>query len=183
MTDGISAGRSSEPVEPDSLERARLVVTSYWHALEHTSYLDPHKIVSIMDPGSCFELRLGPSARDHLKLFFHDVTYLPDDPNGVPTQIVVPNQQHVNEILAFGRGWNPDERMMVHCGAGVSRSAACALLLLNQRFPNDPIGVVDWVRTSFPWTEPNPVMLGFTSGLPNGGQFRSTCKGLPVPRW
>src|SRR5436190_5522743 len=37
---------------------------------------------------------------------------------------IVPGADHVERLLAFGRGWTREKPMVIHCWAGISRSTA-----------------------------------------------------------
>ncbi len=73
----------------------------------------------------------GEHAR--LELRFHDVIE-----EGLPGKLP-PREEHVAELLAFGRDLMaepaPEAHLLVHCHAGVSRSTASMALILAQGLP------------------------------------------------
>lgn len=85
-------------------------------------------IVSIRDPGE--ELMIFPLSINVLHLAFFDVT----SATGMVGRLIdpddIPGPRHVAAILEFGRRLPKGARILVHCGAGISRSTAAALLLL-----------------------------------------------------
>ena len=44
-----------------------------------------------------------------------------------------PGAQHIDGLLDFGRDWNAEAPMLIHCWAGISRSMAAAYILLCDR--------------------------------------------------
>src|SRR3569833_2679340 len=66
---------------------------------------------------------------NHLKASVDDIT---EEMSG----FVAPAEHHVDQVLAFVRGWDRGAPLVVHCYAGIRRStarafaAACALFLL-----------------------------------------------------
>jgi predicted protein tyrosine phosphatase len=51
---------------------------------------------------------------------------------------VVPQPEHVADILSFGRQLSAHTHLLVHCHAGVSRSTAAMTLILAQAVPDVP---------------------------------------------
>ncbi|MGB8841389.1 MAG: protein-tyrosine-phosphatase [Aliidongia sp.] len=101
---------------------------------EHSAAGITH-VLSILDPGHPALDAFGAYGEHaRLELRFHDSI----DPR--PEQ-EMPQQQHVEALLAFGRAMmaEPGEkRLLVHCHAGVSRSTASTVLLLAQAAPERP---------------------------------------------
>jgi len=91
-------------------------------------------VLSILDPEhpvpEAFAV-FGPHMR--LELRFNDI--IDEQPDQV-----APTAEHVDELLAFGRDiirpFARPHHLLVHCHAGVSRSTACAVLLLAQALPH-----------------------------------------------
>lgn len=83
-------------------------------------------VLTIEDPGIRNGLRFhGHPHPDHLILRFEDV----DDP---AEGVALPDIRHVEAAVAFGRE-HADRSILVHCKAGVARSAAMALALISDR--------------------------------------------------
>lgn len=93
-------------------------------------------IVSILDPGG---VPLGLVAPQILVLHFEDSNR--GDPNG-------PKIEHVEKALAFTRDLAADDRLLVHCVEGLSRSTAIALAALVQagREAGVAVGMVEEMR-------------------------------------
>lgn len=82
----------------------------------------PDKIVSLVDPAAA--RNLAPDD-NHLVIPMHDI-------DQKMTGWIWPNEDHVREVLEFSRGFNKDDKVLVHCHAGVSRSTAMAIGILIQ---------------------------------------------------
>ncbi|MDE2228757.1 MAG: dual specificity protein phosphatase family protein [Alphaproteobacteria bacterium] len=113
----------------------------------------PVKLVSLLDAP------LMPATPDlikqenHLKLELNDIS---DPTEG----LILPNEEHVDRLLAFGKNWTPpSERLLIHCWAGVSRSPAALLILLVQKNPGREADMVMLVRSRAPHIRPNPRLI------------------------
>ena len=87
---------------------------------------EDHKIshvISTLDP---YDKITAPSFVDgHLLLNFDDIEYDDDQYS--------PKAEHVAEILEWSSQLKDDDRLLVHCWAGVSRSTALALAIWIQK--------------------------------------------------
>ena len=94
-------------------------------------------VLSILDPDWPVPDAFG-AYREHarLELRFHDVI---EETN--PDRFA-PQQEHVADLLAFGRRLlevpHDDAHLLVHCHAGISRSTASMALVLAQALPDVP---------------------------------------------
>jgi predicted protein tyrosine phosphatase len=88
----------------------------------------PSHVMSLLSPDLMIEpLAHLPSER-HLRLTVHDIHE--------PTPgMIAPDEAMVASLLRFGRGWDAERPMVVHCLAGVSRSSAAALAIACDRNP------------------------------------------------
>jgi predicted protein tyrosine phosphatase len=63
------------------------------------------------------------AAENHLWLQLHDISE--------PLEgYVIPESEHIEQLIAFVRRWPRDTPMVVHCYAGISRSTAAAYVAL-----------------------------------------------------
>ena len=92
-------------------------------------------VLSILDPDWPVPDAFGGYGEHaRLELRFHDVIEASNP------DMIAPQQTHVAELLAFGRGLleepHDDAHLLVHCHAGVSRSTASVALILAQALPD-----------------------------------------------
>lgn len=117
--------------------------------------------VSILDPGwpdpPVFE-RFQGCLRDTFR--FHDVI---DDFPGT----IAPTRDDVRRILDLGERLQGNEvrHLLIHCHAGVSRSAATAAILLAQFHPGLEDEAFRLVARIRPWNWPNSRMIEFADDL------------------
>jgi predicted protein tyrosine phosphatase len=91
--------------------------------------------LSILDPEWPVPEAFGAfGEHTKLELRFHDVI---DEYNA---DMIMPQQEHVAEILSFGsrllKESQADAHLLIHCHAGVSRSTASMALILAQALPD-----------------------------------------------
>jgi predicted protein tyrosine phosphatase len=94
-------------------------------------------VLSILDPEWPVPEAFGAFGEHaRLELRFHDVIEASDP------DMIAPRQEHVADLLAFGRGLleepQDDAHLLVHCHAGISRSTASLALILAQALPGEP---------------------------------------------
>jgi predicted protein tyrosine phosphatase len=97
-----------------------------------------YAMISITDPDSPeAKLRFDPNRIATLRLAFHDFTEEPEEFEALmaeaedqPGEWVLPSAIHAQAIVGFYRSVAPKiEKLIVHCEAGVSRSAAVGAAL------------------------------------------------------
>ena len=104
---------------------------------------------------------LFPHASLHLA-FFDDISM--ETPYG-------PSEQDIRMILEFGKRLGPQDRLLVHCLAGVSRSSACAFSLACQcTDPGDAARVLALLRANRPFIMPNTLIVRYADALLGRGQ-------------
>ncbi|TPQ29170.1 protein-tyrosine-phosphatase [Bradyrhizobium guangdongense] len=115
-----------------------------------------------MDPGSdvptVFETF---DAHQRLDLRFHDII----DPD---SDMVVPNGEHIGELLRFGRAMYASKssiKLLAHCHAGVSRSSAAATLMLAAAQPGAPAQAFSRLLAIAPNAWPNLRMIELGDAL------------------
>ena len=121
-------------------------------------------VLSILDPEWPAPEVFGQyGEHEKLELRFHDV--IEDMPG-----MVLPQEEHVEQLLAFGRDLlaepRPSAHLLVHCHAGVSRSTASMSLILAQALPDRPgAAILGEVLRIRPQTWPNLRILEFGDRL------------------
>ena len=120
---------------------------------------DVTHILSLLDPGWPDPPAWARFKAQRLELRFYDII----DPH---PEFSGPEAQHVEQVLAFGRGLPNVGRgghLLVHCHMGISRSSASMFLILAQARPEVPAAEVlaEVVRIrSLAWPNLRMVELG-----------------------
>jgi predicted protein tyrosine phosphatase len=115
--------------------------------------LSASHVLTLISPGT--EVPTPPSvpADRHRYIPVHDI-WEPLDGH------ILPNEDHVAEVIAFARGWDRRKPMVVHCYAGISRSTAAAIITALVVRPDlEPIEVARHVRRHSPTASPNPMII------------------------
>ena len=115
------------------------------------------RIVSILNPGSPVPRELARVQAELLILRFNDVI-VDDDALG-------PTMAHIETLLAFDRDQVREDRLVVHCTAGVSRSTAALAILLAKRRPGDEAAIFQEIRDIRPQAWPNSLMIRLADTL------------------
>ena len=119
----------------------------------------PGRVISVLDPESPFP-NLGVHYLDrHLRLAFHDAH---EPYEGV----TIPARRHVEELLIFLDGWEPNETLLVHCRAGIGRSTATAYVAACHRNPG--VGerrIAEELRRAAPLARPNEKVVALADAL------------------
>lgn len=113
----------------------------------------PSHMVTLLSPEHMIETPEGVQPEFHLRLGVNDVAeaMFSDAP---------PAEHHIEKLIRFGRGWNAEAPMLVHCWAGVSRSTAAAFILLCDRFGDgSEMDIAKALRMRIPHAFPNPLMI------------------------
>lgn len=91
-------------------------------ASAHAAKMQATKVLSILDPDQA----CPPFQVEQLLLRFHDVSH------GISGArwIEPPMGGHVAKIIAFAQGLAPQDRVLLHCAMGISRSPAALLIIV-----------------------------------------------------
>lgn len=77
----------------------------------------PTKIISLVDPG----INLHKQGEHHIIMHMHDVS------SKISEEWVLPQKDQFESILEFSKDFSNDDRVLVHCHMGISRSTATAI--------------------------------------------------------
>lgn len=133
-----------------------IIICSYWLTREHIADLQPRCVLSLMDPGSQFRLPEVGSVEQHETIWLHDVT---SDESACLPPYVVPERVHIERIIDLARTWGDQHPVLIHCMAGVSRSAAAGLIYLATLNPGRERVIAREMRARAPWVHPNALMV------------------------
>lgn len=150
-----------------------IIVCSLNHVPQVIAARRPSHLVTLLAPTSMIETPAGVAVDRHLRLGFHDITDPTDD-------MVAPAREHVERLLAFARGWPAQAPILVHCWAGVSRSAAAAFILAcaHDR-ATDEAQLALAMRHASPTAFPNPRLIELADGLlERGGRMTAAVQAM-----
>lgn len=77
----------------------------------------PTKIISLVDPGT----NLHKQGDHHIIKHMHDVS------SKISEDWVLPEREQFEDILEFSKSFTNDDKVLVHCHMGISRSTATAI--------------------------------------------------------
>ncbi|MBN9583145.1 MAG: protein tyrosine phosphatase [Afipia sp.] len=96
-----------------------------------------------------------------------------DDISQPAEGFVVPSDQHIEQALAFIRGWDRAAPMVIHCWAGISRSTASAFMAACALNPHrDEATIARQIRAASPSAYPNRLIVTLADrALGRGGRM------------
>jgi predicted protein tyrosine phosphatase len=149
-----------------------IFVTSLFDMPHFVRELSPARVVSIIQP----ELQPDRPAElpepAHLRVQVHDISEHRDDH-------ILPAHQHIEALIDFVHGWNPDEgALLAHCYAGVSRSTATALIAATMK-----TGDAHWsalrLRAAAPHAYPNRRIVALADDILGlAGELMDACEAM-----
>lgn len=157
-----------------------VIVSSYWLARDLVQAERPGLVISLMDPGSTYSLPGLPTQTYHCRIDVHDVVAVQSE---LEHPYVVPREAHVRQIMEAADLWSPDRPALIHCGAGVSRSTAAALIFIVRRERDRLEHAARELRWTAPWAKPNPLMIELADQvLDLGGTLKTAVRAMGDPR-
>ena len=121
----------------------------------------PSHLVTLLSPEHMIETPVGFPAERHLRLGVNDVV-------DVHAGESPPAREHIEELLAFSRGWDAEDPILVHCWAGVSRSMAATYAILCDRLgAGSEAYAAKAIRDRAPHAYPNSLLVQYADELLN----------------
>jgi predicted protein tyrosine phosphatase len=114
--------------------------------------------LSLLAPWQTVIFETDPLPRDRLILAFNDVT-------APGPGLVMPDESMVDAIADFGRACRRDDRVLIHCWMGVSRSPAAAYIIACARAPGEEKAIADALRRRSPVATPNRLLVSLADDL------------------
>jgi predicted protein tyrosine phosphatase len=106
-------------------------------------------VVSLIGDETTLQRPRGIAPENHLWLRLHDISAPLDG-------YVLPDEDHVADLLQFVRGWDRRAPLVVHCFAGISRSTASAFASVCALSPHrDEASIAQALRRASPTATPN----------------------------
>lgn len=138
-------------------------------------------LISVIDPG--FIPKTPKGIKKHLKLGFDDIVEIKKENlihrdlsvsnylNFLNDQIL-PNNEHIDQIIKFISTWNKIDPIIIHCWCGVSRSMAVAAYILCKMNIKQIESNIKYIRYIAAHANPNKLMLKmFEKSLKIEGQI------------
>ena len=116
----------------------------------------PKFCISLLDIGIDVKQALGFKCKNHLILHFEDY-----DKRWAHSG-AAPKLEHVQKIVDFAKDIGPDDKVLVNCHAGVSRSVATAIGILVQH-GMDPVDAILHCKEIRPQMWPNDLITSYFS--------------------
>ena len=93
---------------------------------------------------------------------------------------ILPAIRHIDELLAFARGWERDKPLVFHCYAGISRSTAAAYITACALAPERPeADIAAALREASPTATPNSLMVAIADRrLGRDGRMIEAIRGI-----
>lgn len=110
-------------------------------------------VLTLINVGTAVERPGSIGADRHLFIGVSDIVE--------PTEgMIHPDASHLDQLLAFGRRWNREKPLAIHCFAGISRSTAAAFILACAINPDlDERALAEELRRRAPTATPNALLV------------------------
>lgn len=131
------------------------------------------RLLSLLSAGMDMERPASIAPENHLHLVMHDIVEL-------QAGMTMPGENHVRQLLDFGRAWDQARPLVVNCYAGVSRSTASAYIIAAALAPSRDEAELAWtLRWLSPSATPNPRLIATADAiLGRGGRMIAAIKAI-----
>ncbi|UDL89894.1 tyrosine phosphatase family protein [Mesorhizobium sp. PAMC28654] len=117
------------------------------------------RLLSLLSAGTEVTRPASIARENHLHLVMHDIAVAQDG-------MTMPGEEHVLDILDFGRQWDRARPLVIHCYAGISRSTASAYIIAAALAPKrDEAELARTLRALSPSATPNPRLIAVADAL------------------
>jgi predicted protein tyrosine phosphatase len=130
-------------------------------------------LVTLLSPGTAVTRPAAIAPERHLYLAVSDIIA------PMPGQ-VLPEREHLDELIDFVQTWDRTEPMVIHCFAGVSRSTAAAFIAACALNPaRDEFEVARAIRAASPTATPNARLVALADdALLREGRMNEAVAGI-----
>ncbi len=111
-----------------SAPAAPIIVCPLSHVPSVVSKRRPSHLITLLSPSEMIDTPAGVPADRHLRVAVNDIAEIVEG-------LVAPDMAMVERLLTFGRGWDRQAPLLIHCWAGISRSTATAFMVLCDHNP------------------------------------------------
>ena len=135
-----------------------IYVCSLYEMPRYVRSLRPGYLVSLVQSEFQPPTPAEVAAERHLRIAVHDVW------ERAPGA-VAPEEEHVQDLLAFLDRRSRSEGILIHCYAGISRSTAAALIALTLDLDGREMEAAQRLRRAAPHAQPNPRIVALADQL------------------
>lgn len=123
-------------------------------------------LVTLINADTAVPRPTGIVAERHLFLGFNDIAEPVDG-------MIAPSGDHIDDLLTFGRRWDREKPLAIHCWAGISRSTAAAFILALAINPDlEEAALAQELRQRAPSATPNRRLVALADEkLERGGRM------------
>lgn len=123
-------------------------------------------LITLINADTAVERPAGIEAERHLFLAFNDIAELAEG-------LTAPSDIHLDQLLEFGRRWDRETPLAIHCWAGISRSTAAAYITAIAINPElDEMRLAEELRRRAPSATPNVRLVALADvKLGRGGRM------------
>lgn len=118
----------------------------------HVHALKPSHLVSLLAAEQQPPTPDGFAPERHHRVTVNDISQPMDG-------YVLPQDDHIAQLIGFLEGWDGGAPLLVHCFAGISRSTAAALIALTFRHVGREEEAAHRLRSAAPHANPNRRMI------------------------
>lgn len=132
------------------------------------------EMLSLVAKGQDFHRPAVIAKARHLTLGMNDISFAGTG------GLIAPQEEHVQAIVAFAKGWDRARPLLVHCWMGVSRSPAAALIAALAVEPEqDDQALVERLRLASPYATPNARLVEIGDAvLSRGGRLVAAVRSI-----
>ncbi len=136
-----------------------IFITPYAAVAETVKRQKPSHLLTLLDAQTPVTTPDSIEAHRHLRVAIDDIA-------GPVEGRIAPGLDHVARILDFSDDWDRRAPFLVHCWAGISRSTAAAMILLNKLHgPGHEETIAKALRFRAPHAQPNKLMIRHADAL------------------
>jgi len=137
----------------------KIWVSSLFDARTVATRVKPARAVSLLSPGDDFPALPGLLNGRHHCVRLHDIT---EEIDGH----ISPSRDHVRGVIRFLGDHDPDDPLLIHCWAGISRSTATAFVAACLYNPqSDEAAIAAALRSASPTAFPNARIVAFADDI------------------
>ena len=152
-----------------------LIISALTNAAEAYAAHKPSSVVSLLCEEETIPSFAGLDDHQHIKLYV--------DSESCAQSLNAAARERAKEIIAFARGNESKENVLIHCQRGVARSTAAAYIMMCVNDPTRPESeIANNLRQAAPHADPCPLIVEYADEiLGRDGRMIEAIEDLPPP--